>query len=339
VAGIGNGLTVRLVRHSQRKRGANKIGRTFGASRQSSTLPTDSKLLGDGARVLTRTMKKVAATRKCGVKSKLRDRMRSVNRRVLEIALAARQKGPQGEERKKAGYRKLVSLTRSVVNQAKRVCAEIENSRGKVKRLKEHLTTTVGRVQQVIQQTVARVLRGETHHPEKLVSLFEPHTEIIRKGKSSKPTEFGKMVQIQEAEGQIITAYEVFEKRPWDSDLLIPAVEAHRERFGKVPRLAAADSGFYSKANEEAAKEMGVGRVAIPNRHTRSAERRSLQHSRWFKKAQRWRTGCEGRISVLKRRHGLNRCRYHGMDGMRRWVGMGVIADNLISMGNALARA
>src|SRR3954452_1400979 len=76
--------------------------------------PTDSRLLGDGARVLTRTMKKVAATKKGRLKSKLRDRMRSVNRRVMEIALAARQKGPQGEERKKGAYRKLVSLTRKV---------------------------------------------------------------------------------------------------------------------------------------------------------------------------------------------------------------------------------
>jgi IS5 family transposase len=77
--------------------------------------PTDSGLLGDGARVLTRTIRKVAATKK-GLKTKLRDRMRSVKRRVMEVALAARQKGPQGEERKKTAYRKLVSLTRKVVN-------------------------------------------------------------------------------------------------------------------------------------------------------------------------------------------------------------------------------
>jgi IS5 family transposase len=77
--------------------------------------------------------------------------------------------------------------------------------------------------------------------------------------------------------------------------------------------------------------------VAIPNRNTRSAERKTKEKSRWFKKAQRWRTGCEGRISVLKRRHGLNRCRYPGEDGMKRWVGLGVIADTLINMGNALA--
>ncbi len=301
--------------------------------------PTDSKLLSDGARVLTRTMKKVAAMKKGRLKTKLRDRLRSVNRRVMEVALAARQKGPQGEERKKGAYRKLVSLTRKVVNQAKRVRAEIANSRGRVKQLGEQLDSVISRVRQVIRQTVVRVFHGETHHPEKLVSLFEPHTEIIRKGKASKPTEFGKMVKIQEAEGQIITAYEVFEKRPWDSELLIPAIQSHQQSLGRTPRLVAADAAFYSKTNERAAHQMGVTQVAIPNRNTRSKERREIQHSSWFKKGQRWRTGCEGRISVLKRRHGLNRCRYHGLDGIRRWVGLGVIADNLMSMGNALARA
>jgi IS5 family transposase len=246
--------------------------------------PTDSKLLGDGVRVLTRTMKKVAATKKGGLKSKLRDRMRSVNRRVMEIALAARTKGPQGEERKKGAYRKLVSLTRKVVNQAKRVKAEIARSRGRVKQLGEQLDSTISRVQQVIRQTVVRAFQGETHHPEKLVSIFEPHTEIIRKGKASKPAEFGKMVKIQEAEGQIITGYEVFEKRPWDSDLLIPAIESHRLRLGRTPRLVAADSAFYSKASEDAAHQLGVTHVAIPNRNRRSTERRELQHSRWFRK-------------------------------------------------------
>lgn len=300
--------------------------------------PTDSSLLGDGARVLTRIMKKVA-TRKRGLKAKVRDRMRTVKRRVMEIALAARQKGTQGEERKRAAYRQLLSATRKIVHQAERVGAELGRSRGKLKKLAGELSATVGRVRQVIRQTSARIFGGETHHPEKLVSIFEPHTEIIRKGKASKPTEFGKMVQIQEAENQVITVYEVFDKRPWDSELLVPAVATHREQFGEVPRLVAADAAFFSQANENALHEMGVKRVAVPNRNTRSAERKQRQRSRWFRQGQRWRTGCEGRISVLKRRHGLTRCRYHGLDGIKRWVGLGVIADNLINIGNALAQA
>jgi len=77
--------------------------------------------------------------------------------------------------------------------------------------------------------------------------------------------------------------------------------------------------------------------VAIPNRSPKSAQRRQLEKKRWFRNAQGWRTGCEGRISLLKRRHGLSRCRYKGMPGIQRWVGFGVLADNLINLGRALA--
>jgi IS5 family transposase len=194
----------------------------------------------------------------------------------------------------------------------------------------------VGLVQQVMKQTKARVITDNTHFSHKVVSVFEPQTEVIRKGKASKPTEFGKMVKIQEAEQQIITSYEVYPQRPSDSDLLVTAVEQHRERLGQIPELVAADAAFYSAANEAEIKAMGVKQVSIPNRSTRSVERRQLQKSRWFKKGQKWRTGCEGRISVLKRRHGLDRCRYRGHDGMERWVGFGVIADNLINMGRMM---
>ena len=145
------------------------------------------------------------------------------------------------------------------------------------------------------------------------------------------------MIKVQEAEGQIITHYEVYDARPADADLLIPALEAHQRVLGRVPRLVTADAAFYSNKNEAAAHRMGVVRVSIPNRSTKSEERKKLQKSRWFRAAQKWRTGSEGRISVVKRRHGLNRCRYKGPSGMKRWVGFGVIGDNLINIGHALA--
>ncbi len=153
-----------------------------------------------------------------------------------------------------------------------------------------------------------------------------------------KPNEFGKMIKLQEAENQIVTDYEVYDRRPNDSDLLIPAIETHQARFGRTPYLVAADAAFYSGRNEAAAKAKGVKRVCIPNRSTKSPERRREQKKRWFRNGQRWRTGCEGRISVAKRRHGLDRCRYKGVVGMRRWVGFGVIADNLVNIGRAMER-
>jgi transposase, IS5 family len=306
--------------------------------------PTDSTLLGDGVRVLIRTMKRI--TRLSGaVGSRLRDRSRSVKRRLWEIARAARGKAPPSRERMKRAYGQLLTATGRVVGQAKRFSQEIDNG---VKRcadviqqlaLQGHrqvLGTMVPRVQQVMRQARARIFHGNTRSDGKLVSVFEPSAEVIRKGKASKPTEFGKLVKLQEAENQIIIDYAVYARRPSDTELLIPAIDIHAAKLGRIPRLVAADAGFYSARNEAAAKAKGVKRVCIPNYQTKSAARKHEQKKRWFRAGQRWRTGCEGRISVSKRRHGLNRCRYRGDDGMNRWVGLGVIADNLINLGLAI---
>ena len=308
--------------------------------------PTDSSLLGDGVRVLTRTMKKI--TEIVGeVGTKLRDRSRSVKLRVLDIARAARSKAKQGQEKLKRAYRQLLNSTSRVVGQATRFSKEIgagvKQSTDILQQLaleglRAKLDAMLPLVRKVMKQTRARILRGDTRSEGKLVSLFEPATEIIRKGKAGKPTEFGKMVKLQEAENQIVTDYEVYDRRPNDADLLIAAVETHQARLGRIPRLLAADAAFYSAKNEAAAIAKGVKRVCIPNRSTKSPERRREQKKRWFRAGQKWRTGCEGRISVVKRRHGLNRCRYKGDAGMQRWVGLGVIADNLINIGRAMQK-
>ncbi|HEV3482178.1 MAG TPA: ISNCY family transposase [Candidatus Acidoferrales bacterium] len=308
--------------------------------------PTDSSLLGDGVRVLTRTMKKI--TKIAGeVGTKLRDRSRSVKLRVLDIARAARAKGSQSQEKLKRNYRQLVESTSRVVGQARQFSKEIadgiKRSKAIVKQLaleglRQEIDTMIPRVQQVMKQTRARIFRGDTRSEGKIFSLFEPSTEIIRKGKAAKPNEFGKMVKLQEAENQIIIDYEVYDRRPNDADLLVPAIEAHQAKLGRTPHLVAADAAFYSDKNEKAAKTKGVKRVCVPNRSTKSAERKREQKKRWFRQGQKWRTGSEGRVSVIKRRHGLNRCRYKGDDGMKRWVGFGVIADNLINIGGTLAK-
>ena len=243
-------------------------------------------------------------------------------------------------------YDKLLAITSRVVGQAKRFAREVKDgikvgtdilTQAAIEAHSDDLQTMIPRVQQVIRQTRERIFLGNTRSPGKLVSLFEPHTEIIRKGKAAKPTEFGKMVKIQEAEQQVVTHYEVYDQRPSDTDLLIPAIELHQQQFGRPPRLVTADAGFFSIHNEGAAHERGVKRIAIPHLSTKNAQRKTMQKKRWFRNAQKWRTGCEGRISLLKRRHGLNRCRYKGPAGFKRWVGLGVLADTLINIGLALA--
>src|SRR6266404_1428023 len=273
--------------------------------------------------------------------------VKQIHERVLEIARAARAKGRQSGEKLAQAYRRLLEATGRVVGQAKRFATQIGDG---VKRaadtrrqvvlegLRRELESMVPRVRQVMRQTNARVFAGDPHAENKIVSLFEPSTEVIRKGKAGKPTEFGKIVKLQEAENQIVVAYEVYDRRPSDSDLLLGAIETHQATLGCTPHLVAADAGFYSAKNEAAAKAKGVKRVCIPNRSTKSPERKRELKKRWFRNGQKWRTGCEGRISVVKRRHGLGRSRYKGDAGIKRWVGLGVIADNLVNISRVMAK-
>jgi transposase, IS5 family len=299
--------------------------------------PTDSTLLQDGVRVLTRTLQR-ASTALGDQAGRVRNRLRSVTRRVLIIGYQAR--SPKTRDAMVKSYRTLMATTRAVLRDTatmvrrlgQRARTASPHLRPILQRAQDRLSAMRPVVQRVVDQTRARVLGGDTHVPDKVLSLFERHTVTIRKGKIAKPNEFGNLVTIQEAEHQIVTAFDIHAGRPADVTLWIPALERHQAIFGRAPDLAAGDRGFSSARNEQAAVERGVRRVVLPRSGRKSPTRRAHERQRWFRRGQRWRVGCEGRISVLKRRHGLRRCRYHGVDGMHRWVGFGVIADNLMNI-------
>ena len=248
--------------------------------------PTDSSLLGDGVRVLTRVMKKVEKV--AGqVGTVVRDRTRSVKLKVLAIARASRNKTENGKEKLKKAYSGLLDATSRVVGQARKFSQEITEG---IKtggstiliKAKKQLDETIPLVKQVLRQTRERILRGNTRCEGKLVSIFEPHTEVIRKGKANKPNEFGNLIKIQETENQLITDYQVLEKRPADSTLLIASVQQHIRQFGHAPEVVTADPGFFSAANEAAAEALGVKRVSIPangkpSRHEKRNKRSVVQ--------------------------------------------------------------
>jgi transposase, IS5 family len=298
--------------------------------------PTDSSLLQDGMRVLTRTMQRASAALG-DPRGRVRNRLRSVGRRVLIIGRQAR--SPETRDALVRSYRTVMATTRAVVRDAGTMVRRISQrlrtasaaTASTLTRARQQLQQMRPLVERVLEQTRARVLGGDTHVPDKVLSVFEPHTEAIRKGKIAKPTEFGKLVTIQESEHQIITAYEVHDRRPADMTLWTPALDRHLAMFDRPPDIAAADRGFASAANEEAASARGVRRVILPRAGRKTPARRAHERQRWFRRGQRWRVGCEGRISVIKRRHGLRRSRYRGADGTARWVGLGVIANNLRS--------
>jgi len=299
--------------------------------------PTDSTLLQDGIRALTRTLHH--GCRALGEPTtRIRNRARSVARRCIAIRLQSRR-----EERRPdlvRSYRRLMATTRAVVRDTgtmvrrlgQRLRTATATTATWLHRVQGRLRELRPIVQRVLDQTRARVVGGDSHVADKVVSVFEPHTAVIRKGKQTKPTEFGNLITIQEAEHQIITGYEVLEGRPADRARWEPALDRHQQIFGRAPYLATADRGFSSAANERLATSRGVRRVVLPHPGRKTATRRAYERQPWFRRGRRWRVGSEGRISVLKRRHGLRRCRYHGRDGMHRWVGFGVIANNLVTI-------
>jgi IS5 family transposase len=172
---------------------------------------------------------------------------------------------------------------------------------------------------------------------EKLVSIFEPHTDIIRRGKPNKATEYGHKIWLGEVEGGFIAQYEVLEGNPSDESQWQPTLKKHVQLFGQPPKQVSADRGVHSTENEAFATKLGVKRVVLPKPGRKSETRRQHERQRWFWRGRRFHAGVEGRISVIKRKYGLDRCRNHGQDGFERWVGWGVIANNLTVMGKGLS--
>ena len=301
--------------------------------------PTDSSLLADGIRVLTRGLTRISAACKTGA-LRVVDHQRAAKRRVLEICRAARNLTDAGRDQIKESYQKLLALTCSLTRQTKEVLVDLQS--GKLVPVDNQLLAVLHAeaalrhylplTEKVITQTKARILQGQTHHPDKILSLFEEHSVVIRKGKAHKPNEFGRLLRIDEVENGIVSAYDIASGNPGDQQQWQPALETHQRIFGRPPHLATADRGFWSGANEKLAQEIGVQRVVLPGRGRLSKERAARQKERWFRRGQGWRAGIEARISTLKHLFGMLRAYYKGEPGFERYVGCCVIAQNLVAI-------
>jgi IS5 family transposase len=216
---------------------------------------------------------------------RIRNRLRSVTRRVLIIGYEAR--SPKTRDAMVKSYRTLMATTRAVLRDAATMARRLRQRartasphiRPMLRRAQDRLAELRPLVQQVVDQTRARVLGGDTHVPGKVLSLFERHTATIRKGKISKPNEFGNLVTLQEAEHQIVTAFEIHAGRPADVTLWTPALDRHQAIFGRAPDLAAGDRGFSSARNEQAAVDRGVRRVVLPRSGPKSPARRAHERN------------------------------------------------------------
>ena len=300
--------------------------------------PTDSTLLADGVRVLGRTLTRARQLlgEKLDVPKRLfRNRTRSAKKAARQIAKGSH----QGKAAIQTHYRHLVQVTQATVKQVQQVLTAIQDqARQDGQRLIDIFQTFLPRVEQVIDQTSRRIFDNESvPAAEKLVSIFEPHTDIIRRGKVNKPTEFDHKVWLGEVEGGFIAQYAILEGNPADDQQWQPTLDHHIQQFGHPPWQASADRGVHSADNEQVAQDLGVERIVLPKPGKKSAARRQHEHQRWFWRGRRFHAGVEGRISVISRKHGLDRCRDKGENGFHRWVGWGVIANNLTMMGRAKA--
>jgi IS5 family transposase len=183
----------------------------------------------------------------------------------------------------------------------------------------------------VIDQARRRVLEGEkVPSSEKILSLFEPHTELLMRGKAAKPVEFGHMVLLHEVAHQFISNYEVFERRPVDASLVDGALEQHRKIFGKFPDALAADKGFYESMPKLYELEKKIPSVSIAKKGSRTGKEIEREHDPIFRALQRFRAGIEGTISVMKRAFKMWRCLYRSFRTYGSSVGSHVFAHNLV---------
>jgi transposase, IS5 family len=300
--------------------------------------PTDSSLLGDGIRVLSRSLERIADECKTGAVEVV-DHARAVKHRLLEISRAAKSLTEANQKRMRLSYQKLLALTRGVVRQASEVVQRWGQGRLKVVGTVLGVATQIGQlrhflplVENVIRQTKERVVKGNSHVEDKLLSLFETHTEVIRKGKAHKPNEFGRLVRIDEVENGIVSGYEVLTGNPADTTSWMPALQQHQACFGQAPEMATGDRGFFSAKNEREAEALGVKKVALPARGRLSAKRAKQQKQRWFRRGLRWRAGIEATMSTLKHPFSMARATYKGDRGFQRYVGWCVITKNLFSI-------
>jgi IS5 family transposase len=308
--------------------------------------PTDSSLLADSVRVLGRmlsTGRDLVGQRPDLPKHLFINHTRSTKRLAREIGRSPGQ-APKGEKisaKRRKLYQKLLKTTQESVAQARQAIPILQQC-GQLagQALAESLAQYIPLVERIIDQAYRRVVRGQTvPAAEKLVSLFEPHTAIIRRGKPvPHDTEFGRKVWLDEVEGGIISDYRILRGNPPDDQPFKASLAQHQQLFSHPPHIVSTDRGVYSPDNEAAARQAGVKHICMPQPGQRTPQRLEYEQQQWFRLGRRFQAGVEGRISVVKRARQLNRCLDQGEAGFEKWVGWGCIVNNLIAIAQAILK-
>jgi len=301
--------------------------------------PTDGTLLWDVVRVITRLVKRLG---KLVPVHGFANRTRCTRRRMQELQrMTARQR----LEQQLPKYRELIHVTHEVIQNARAVLGQTRHSRGidfmtealviGLRQEIQHYCALGGRV---VDQARRRVLNGEqVPNEEKIYSIFEPHTDLIKRGKVLKAVEFGHKVFLAESACGLITQYRVLDGNPPDKVQVRRSVERHKELFGRIPEVYSSDRAFFSEENIKYCQDAGVSLPCIPHAGGgRNPAQTAHEKSPAFKNAQRFRAGIEGRISVLFRGRGMKRCLAEGRERFELLVGAAVLANNLLVIARLL---
>jgi len=289
--------------------------------------PLDSRLLWDSIRVLTRLMER-SRQAVPEINFAFAKRTRRAKKLCYRIVMA---KGPKAEHNRHKLYKDLIKIAQEVFRMGTR-CLEEMRKQPLLASLPfcEELAHYSTLAEIAIDQCERRVVKGEkVPASEKILSLFEPHTDIIKRGKSQSPTEFGHKVLITTAKSGLITQYQVFRGNPDDAHMIPDILAIHQHHYGKAPKTLCGDRRFFSSDNEKKAYQAGVEKVSICKPGYRSKNRKQIEKERWFKTLQRFRAGIEGIISALMRSYGLKRCFWKGWEAFQSYVGLSVVTFNL----------
>lgn len=307
-----------------------ETGRTvrFDATNVASNIhkPSDSSLLADSVRVLCRITQ--LAKKPYGMK--ISDHRRAAKKHSLCISNA------RNAKQRKKHYRILLDLTRTVIKEAESAALALWELKGDLvaKAYANEITTTIPLAETVLRQTEARVFREESLPPsEKIVSIFESHTDILKK--TRRETKYGHKATFGCGKSGLITDVVIEDGNPADSTLALRMVQRQKKIYGQVPREVAFDGGYTSRANLKAIKDEGVKNVCFHKK--RGIEITDMVSSLWtFKRLRNFRAGIEGMISYLKRCFGLDRCTWKGLEHFHSYVWASVVSANALLLGRML---
>jgi len=288
--------------------------------------PTDSSLLWDSFRTLARLLQQVQREL-----PQLPLNHRFHDKKIKKLALFITRNGSSNNKSKKrkvkSTYRKLIARVNWIVVVARNALGVLEAAGYDAELLAHYIPI----VEKIASQAEQRVFQGiKLAADEKVYSLFEEHTELLKRGKAGKPIEFGHKILIAQTGEKFIHHYEVFPERREDKELIKPALKAHKQLFGTGPDVLATDKGFYENMKQILKLEEKIPTVSICKKGRRNQAEYERESSEEFKDGQRFRAGCEGSISVLKRAFKLGRCLFKGYKNYAASVGCAVFCHNLV---------